>query len=197
MEKSIPCADSNNQMIKDMSDTLMEIGITDAANYYESDDYSKPYFKIAKEFKKESEKDPDVYYIYIDVDDNEYTVHGRYVHEHFGGANRAAMLVAGLLTGSIVEVALVFPDRMAGFFLANTGDPAKNVQVIDDNAETIMKHLNSPMAAAPNIHGHILFSPAFPYYLQYGGGRQPQIEGVRVYLLSSVFAEHPEYYVIQ
>ena len=197
MEKIIPCASCDNQMIKDMSDVLTEIGITDAANYYESDEYGKPYFKIAKAFKKETEDDPDFWYIYVDVDDNEYTVHGRYVHEHFGGANRAAMLVAGLLTGSTVEVALVFPDRMAGFFLQNTGDPAKNVKVIDDNAEDIMKHLNSPMAASPNLHGHVLFSPAFPYYLQYGGGRQPQIEGVTIYLLSSVFGEHTEYYVIQ
>lgn len=197
MEKSIPCAESNNEMIKDLSKVLIGLGITDANNYYEADDYAKPYFKIAKKFKKETDKDPDVYYIYVDVDDNEYTVHGRYVHEHFGGTDRAAMLVVGLLTGSIVEVALVFPDRMAGFFLTNTGDPAKNVKVIDDNAEEIMRHLNSPMAAAPNIHGHVIFSAAFPYYLQYGGGRQPQIEGVRIYLLSSVFAEHPEYYVIQ
>ena len=196
MERSIPCASSDNQMIKNMSEVLVELGLNDAKNYYESDEYSKPYFKIAKQFKKESDDDPDVCYIYIDVDDSEYTVHGRYLHEHFGGANRAAMLVAGLLTGSIVEVALVFPNKMAGFFMQNTGNPAENVKVIDLNAEEIMNHLNSPMASAPNVHGHIIFTPAFPYYLQYGGGRQPQIEGVQVYLLSAVFGEHTEYYVV-
>ena len=197
MEKMIPCASTTDQMIKDMSEVLLEIGVTDGANYYESDEYRVPYFKIAKPFKKETEDDPDFWYIYVDVDENEYTVHGRFIHEHFGGANRAAMLVAELLTGSTVEVALVFPDRMAGFFMQNTGDPAKNVKVIDDNADTIMKHLNSPMATMPNVHGHVLFSPAFPYYLYYGGGRQPQIEGVTIYLLSSVCGEHTEYYVIQ
>lgn len=198
MEKSIPCASTDNQMIADMSKALMEAGITDGAlNYYESDEYSVPYFKIAKKFKKETENDPDVCYVYVDVDENEYTVHGRYVHEHFGSERRAAELVLGLLCGEIVEVALVFPNKMAGFFLPNLGDPEKHVNVINDNAEQIMKHLNSPMATSPNVHGHTLFSPAFPYYLQWGGARQPQIEGVQIYMLSSVFAEHPEYYVIK
>ena len=197
MEKSIACASTENEMIKDLSKALLDAGVNEGANYYESDEYGKPYFKLSKPFKKELENDPDVCYVYVDVDDNEYTVHGRYLHEHFGSANRAVSLALGLLSGEIVEVALFFPDRMAGFFLFNTGNPEKHIKVIDDNAEQIMEHLNSPMASAPNLHGHILFSPAFPFYLQWGGGRQPQIKGVEVYMLSSVFAEHPEYYVIR
>lgn len=185
-------------MIADMSAALAEVGIVDGfQNYYESDEYGVPYFKIPKKFKKESENDPDVCYVYVDVDENEYTVHGRYVHEHLGNERQAAKLVLGLLTGAIAEVALVFPNKMAAFFLPNTGDPAQNVKVIDDNAEKIMEHLNSPMASAPNVHMHVLFSPAYPYYLHFGGGRQPQIEGVQIYMVSSVFAEHPEYYVIR
>ena len=197
MEKSLSCATTDNQMIKDMSSVLVEMGIQDAANYYESDEYGKPYFKIAKKFKKETENDPDVCYIYIDVDDMEYTVHGRYLHEHISNENGAATLVLGLLSGAIAEVVLVFPNKMAGFFVQNTHVPEQNVKIIDLNAEEIMKHLSSPIASAPNVHGHVLFSAAFPYYLQYGGGRQPQIEGVQIYMVSSVFAEHPEYYIIQ
>ncbi|MCH5160104.1 MAG: hypothetical protein J1F66_04560 [Clostridiales bacterium] len=197
MERSHPCTTTDNEMIKDMSIALLKCGIDEGANYYEADEYSKPYFKISKKFKKESDNDPEVCYIYIDVDDAEYTVHGRYIHEHLSHENKAVNLVLGLLSGAIAEVVLVFLNKMAGFFLLNTGDPEKNVNVINDNAETIMEHLSSRMASAPNVHGHIIFSAAFPYYLQYGGGRQPQIEGVQIYMLSSVFAEHPEYYIIQ
>lgn len=198
MEKAILCSSTDNQMIADMSVALAEAGIVDGSqNYYESDEYSVPYFKIPKKFKKESDSDPDVCYIYVDVDDNEYTVHGRYVHEHIGNERKAANLVLGLLCGAIAEVALVFPNKMAAFFVMNTGDPEQNVKIIDENAEQIMEHLNSPMASAPNVHMHILFSPAFPYYLQYGGARQPQIEGVQIYMVSSVFGEHAEYYIIK
>ena len=184
-------------MIKDLSKVLAECGIENAENYYVADEYSVPYFKIPKKYKKEYESDPDVCYIYVDVDDNEYTVHGRYVHEHLGSEQRVANLVLGLLSGELAEVALVFPNKMAAFFIPNTGDPEQNVKIIDLNAETIMKHLNSPMASAPNVHMHMLFSAAHPYYLHCSGGRQPQIEGVQVYMVSSVFGEHPEYYVIR
>ena len=197
MEKAISCVTTDNHMIRDLAITLLQCGIEDAENYYESDEYSVPYFKIAKKYKKESENDPDVCYIYVDVEENEYTVHGRYVHEHIGSENRVANLVLGLLSGAIAEVALVYPNKMAGFFLQNTGDPEQNIKVIDMNAEFILKQLNSPMASSPNVHGHTMFEAAFPYYLQWGGGRQPQIEGVTVYMLSSVFGEHAEYYIIQ
>lgn len=197
MERTLSCAASDNQMIKDLSKVLQECGIEGAENYYEADEYRVPYFKLPKKFKRETEHDPDVCYLYVDVEDNEYTVHGRYVHEHLSHENKVATLVLGLLSGAIAEVALVFPDRMAAFFLLNTGDPEQNVKVIDLNAETIMKHLNSPMASAPNVHGHTMFEAAFPYYLQWGGGRQPQMKGVEVYMLSSVVGEHAEYYVIR
>ena len=197
MERKHSCAASDNQMIKDLSKVLIECGIEGAEDYYEADEYRTPYFKIPKKYKKESERDPDVCYVYVDVEETEYTVHGRYVHEHLSHENKVANLVMGLLSGEIAEVALVFPDRMAGFFVQNTGDPEQNAKIVDLNAETIMKHLNSPMASAPNVHGHTMFEAAFPYYLQWGGGRQPQIEGVQIYIVSSVVGEHPEYYVIR
>ena len=197
MEKELLCVNSDNQMIKDLSKVLTECGVEGADHYYEADDYNAPYFKLPKKYKKESDNDPDVCFVYVDIDENEYTVHGRYIHEHLGGEQQVANLVLGLLSGAIAEVALVFPDKKAGFFMMNTGDPEQNIKVIDINAETIMEHLNSPMAAAPNVHGHIMFEPAFPYYLHWGGGRQPQIQGVTVYMVSIVVGEHPEYYIIQ
>lgn len=197
MERKIACSTTDNQMILDMSKVLIECGIDEGQYYYEADEYSVPYFKISKQFKKETDNDPDKVYLFIDVNETEYTVHGRYIHEHIGNERRVANLVIGLLEGSIAEVALVFPNKMAGFFMLNTGDPAKNVKVIDDNAEQIMEHLSSPLANMANVHGHIIFSAAHPYYLQYGASRQPQIEGIQVYLLSSVFGEHTEYYGIR
>ena len=197
MEKKIACKTSDNQMILDLSKVLVECGIDAAKNYYQADEYHVPYFKIPKQFHKEANDDPDVVYLFVDVDDNEYTVHGRYIHEHIGNERQVANLVMGLLSGAIAEVALVYPDRMAGFFMMNTGAPEKNIKVIDDNADYIMEHLFSPLASMSNVHGHMIFSAAHPYYLQYGASRQPQIQGVQVYMLSAVFGEHTEYYVIK
>ena len=185
-------------MIKELSAALKESGIEDGYQYYyDSPDYSVPYFKIPKAFKKETEDDPDYHYLYIDVGDNEYTVHGSYIHEHLGGVAQVIFLVNNLLNGVVVEVALVYPDRVAGFFVLNQGSPEKNVGVINDNVDTIMGYVNSPIGASPNAHIHTLFSPAHPYTLLCGGLRRPQLQGVTIYLVSIVFAEHPEYYIIK
>lgn len=132
----------------------------------------------------------------MDVDKNEYTVHGRYIHEHIQNEFDVAELVLGLLTGTIVEVAIFFPNKMAGFFMPSLGDPRKNVAVIDHNAKTIMEHLSSSMASSLNFHGHVLFQPVEPYFLQVGAIKQPQLQGAQIYMVSSVFAEHPEYFII-
>ena len=198
MEQQKLCTSANNEMIVELSKALVKAGIEDGAQfYYEADDYPTPYFKIPKAFKKESPEDPDFHYIYIDIEGNEYTVHGSYVHEHLGSAAQVVELVNQLYSGKTVEVALVYPDRMAGFFMRNTGDPQKNVDVINENAKTIMEFVDSPIGASPNTHIHTLFSPAHPYMLLCGGIRKPQIQGVTIYLVSYVFAEHPEYYVIR
>ena len=196
MEKAISCATAENSKIKELATILGKLGMDGCENYYEADEYSVPYFKLPKKFKKETDNDPDDCFVYVDVGD-EYTVHGRYLHEHLQTAQQAARLAYELWTGAIVEVVLVFPDRMAGFFLPNLGAPEKHIKVIDDNVEYIMEQLNSPMASSMNFHGHLLFSASSPYFLQVGASRQPQIEGVTVYAISSVFAEHPEYYVIR
>ena len=197
MEKKLLCTSTDNEMILELSKALLKAGIQDGDHYYEADEYAVPYFKLAKAFKKEEPDDPDYHYLFIDVGKNEYTIHGKYVHEHLGGIAQVMWLVQELFSGGIAEVALVFPDRMAGFFMPNTGDPQKNVNVIDANAETIMEYVNSPIGANPNAHIHTLFTPAHPYTLLCGGIRMPQIQGVTIYMVSYVFAEHPEYYIIQ
>ena len=197
MENQFLCTSSNDQRIRALSNALLDLGIADAAHYYEADEYSVPYFKLGKKFKKESPADPDFHYLYVDVDEDEYTVHGQYGHEHFADAVLAAWLVKALFTGETVEVALVFPDKMAGFFMNNTGDPEQNVKVITDNAKTIMDILNSPSGSMRNVHVHTAFAPSHPYFLLCGGFRRPQIADVTIYMVSYVFAEHPEYYVIQ
>ena len=185
-------------MITELSEALINGGITDGADcYYEADDYPVPYFKLAKAYKKEEPSDPDYDYLYVDVGETEYTVIGSYVHEHFRGVDMVVQLVQMLLSGETVEVALVFPDRMAGFFMLNTGDPQKNVDVINNNAEAIMEYVNSPVGAMQNSHIHTVFSPAHPYTLLCGGIRKPQISGVTTYLVSCVLGEHPEYYIVQ
>ena len=205
MEKENLCMSSDNQLIKKFSEALVKQGITDGTQfYYTDDDFHLPFFKLPKAYKKESPDDPDVHYVFVDVDTathelnkGEYTVHGNYVHEHIADADRAAELVVQLLKAEMVEVAIVYPDRMAGFFVNNTGDPQKNVDIIGENFREIKGYLESDMAALRGGHMHTLFPKIFPNYLQYGPSVQHRIPGISIYLVSSIIAEHPEFYVIQ
>lgn len=205
MEKENLCVLSDNQLIKKFSEALVKQGITEGTQfYYTDDDFHLPFFKLPKAYKKESPDDPDVHYVFVDVDTathglnkGEYTVHGNYVHEHIADADRAAALVAQLLKAEMVEVAIVYPDRMAGFFANNTGDPQKNVDIIGENFREIKGYLESDMAALRGGHMHTLFPKIFPNYLQYGPSAQHRIPGISIYLVSSIIAEHPEFYVIQ
>lgn len=205
MEKENLCVLSDNQLIKKFSEALVKQGITEGTQfYYTDDDFHLPFFKLPKAYKKESPDDPDVHYVFVDVDTathglnkGEYTVHGNYVHEHIADADRAAALVAQLLKAEMIEVAIVYPDRMAGFFVNNTGDPQKNVDIIGENFGDIKGYLESDMAALRGGHMHTLFPKIFPNYLQYGPSAQHRIPGISIYLVSSVIAEHPEFYVIQ
>ena len=205
MEREMLCADSDNALVKKFSEALVRQGVTEGAQYYYTDDnYHLPFFKIPKAYKKESPSDPDVHYVFVDVDSNppgtakeEYTVHGNYVHEHIADADKAAEFVLQLIKAEMVEVALVHPDRMAGFFVANTGDPEKNVGIIAENFTTIKGYLESDMAALNSGHMHVLFPKIFPKYLQYGPTTKYWIPGINIYLVSSVIAEHPEFYIIR
>ena len=205
MEKEMLCANSNNALVKRLSEALLKHGVTEGAQvYYEDDDYHLPFFKIPKAYKKESPDDPDVHYVFVDVDtathglnNGEYTVHGNFVHEHIADADRAAELVAQLLRAEVVEVAIVYPDRMAGFFVNNTGDHQKNVDIIGENFAYIKGYLERDMDVLRGGHMHTLFPQIFPNYLQYGPTTKYRIPGINIYLVSSVFAEHPEFYIIQ
>ena len=203
MEQKHLCAQTDDEMIRNFSQALLAHGVTDGADcYYTDEEYPYPFFKLPKAYKKESPTDPDTHYVFVDVEEKtgphggEYTVQGNYVHEHIPDADRAANLVADLLRGAIVEVALVYPDRFAGFFVGNTGDPQKNVDIISEHADEILGFLKDA-AGLRGGHMHVLFSRAHPNKLQFGPTTSHRIAGVSIYLVSSVLAEHPEFYVIQ
>ena len=204
MEKELLCTSSDNQLIKKFSQALLELGIKDGArHYYTTENCRYPFFKIPKAYKKENPDDPSVHYAFVDIDDDppfsdeEYTVFGNFVHEHFDNPEQAAELVSKLLSGEVVEVAIVYPDRMAGFFVKNTGDPQKNVDIIAENFESIKPHLDTDVAVMNGGHFHSLFEKSFPYSLQYGPSTDHVLSGISIYMVSSVLAEHPEYYVSQ
>ena len=200
MEKENLCSKSDSQLIKALAETLVKYGITEGSDvYYTDEDYNLPFFKIPKAYKKETPDDPDVHYIFIDVNDSmlEYTVHGNYVHEHIDDADKAVELVMQLLNAEVVEVAIVYPDRIAGFFVNNTGDPQANVDIVVENFETIKYHIDRDLGNFNGGHMHVLFQTAATNYFMYGPTTRHRLQGINIYLVSAVFAEHPEFYVIQ
>lgn len=199
MEKQIKCFETEMQAVKLLAEELKAHGITKGADvFYEADDYSAPYFKIPKEYKKETESDPNEDFLYVDVDEDrgEYTVHGKYVHEHIGSAEKAAELAKSIFDGRVVELALVCPDRMAGFFTPNAGSPDLNADKVGENAEEIMNLLFKSQLTA-GYHVHTASQAAFPFSLLYGASRQPQIEDVEIYIACITLGEHTEYYVVK
>ena len=202
MEQKLLVRDSDNQLIHKLSQALKEQGIYEGADYYYVDDNFKlPFFKIPKDYKKETPSDPDVHYIFIDIDNNppfggneEYTVQGNYLHEHLSSAHSASQLVKRIYTGEYVEVALILKDRQASCFLKNQGDPQKNVGLFMENIDYIFECLKNPRAGG---HMHQVFALSAPYFLNYSLGEQQMFEGYSAYAVSSVFAEHPEYYILK
>lgn len=202
MEQKLPVKDADNELIIKFSNALKKQGIYEGADcYYIDENFKLPFFKVPKAYKKEQPSDPDIHYIFVDIDDNppflekeEYTVQGNYVHEHIANADSAAELVKKLYTGEYVEVAIVYPDRQAAFYLKNQGDPEGNVGVLMNNVSTIIECLSN---AKEGGHMHRIFSPAYPYNLQFGLGKQQVLPNIEVYAVSSVFAEHPEFYVLK
>ena len=67
-------------------------------------------------------------------------------------ADKAAEFVLQLIKAEMVEVALVHPDRMAGFFVANTGDPEKT--------GAAMKHLSELMDKSRTEHPEFYIADA-------------------------------------
>ena len=202
MEQQFLVKDTDDKLIIKFSEALKAHGIYEGAEFYYTDDnLSLPFFKIPKDYKKEEPNDPDVHYIFVDVNDNspfsgseEYTVSGNYAHEHIANVDNAVDLVKKLLSGEIVEVALVLKDRYACYFLTNRGDPKENVNAMASNLEVIKDCLQN---ASTTVHIHRFPSFAQPYSLVYGGGDTRQIPNTEIYFVSSVFAEHPEFYIVK
>lgn len=71
MEKEMLCATSDNALVKKFSEALVKQGINEGAQYYYTDDdFHLPFFKIPKAYKKESPDDPDIHFVFVDVDSN-------------------------------------------------------------------------------------------------------------------------------
>ncbi len=204
MEKERKISESGHAAMQALSAKLKEAGVFEGSDvYYEDENFADPFMKIPKAYKKENENDPDVHYIFVDVGEGpagmEYTVTANFVHEHIPGAADAATLINGLLTGEIVELALVYEDMKVSFYMKNTGDHEKNVQYLAGDKETadyVLEHMNNPMVQAGQVHQHLIFPKNYPYSLMYENAGRHVLPGVKVYVVSAIFGEHPEYYVM-
>ena len=201
MEQKLLVKDSEDALIHELSQALLSEGVTEGADcYYISDGYGVPFFKIPKAFKKEDENDPDFYHVFIDVEkkpgsltSKEFSVYGSYHHEHFTKASDAAICTKQLLTGVLCEVALVIGHRQASLFMLNTGDPKANVDGLMSDFENIYKQMSEGKPG--NYHFHTYYTKTFPYYLLLDYNPQKDINQ-NAYALSSILAEHPEFYIL-
>ncbi len=201
MEKVFKVKDSTNNLIIEFSRALKKAHILDGCDlYYEDENYHCPFFKIPKPFLKEHKNDPDVHYIFVDIEEKEYTVHGNYAHEHVTDINNAIFWVSALLKGFVVEYALVINGRQASCFIKNTGDPKKNVDYIANDKKSclyIMDIMNKKMPPQGS-HLHIYFEKSFPGYLMLKTIPMNEIlNKYSIYMISAQFGQHPEYYLIQ
>ena len=196
MERKIKITEKTAQEIQGVAEELKRVGLEAFADsYYEDDEYTGPFFKIEKPFKRENDKDPDTECIFLDVT-HEYTVHTRTGHEHYNDAKKAVEIVKGLFDGTLAEVALCFPTLTARFLIENTGDPEKNISKMNNNAKDLMEIVNGVVnELSPIKHIHHLFAPAFPHYLQILADENFMYGGCEVYLQSIIMGEHAEIYM--
>ncbi len=206
MEKQLFVKDSNNPFLQALTDELEKAGIREGSDvYYEDEAYKCPFFKIPKKYLKEDDTDPDFHYIFVDVEEFgqtglEYTVQGNFVHEHFNKVEDAVRLIKALLEGTVVEMALVFGDMKASFFMNHTGDHAKNVNFFGEDKEAVdyvFEACKNPSVCSGLMHSHVIFSKVHPYYLMCEHTTSYKLRGIEVYMASAIFGQHPEYYVIQ
>lgn len=205
MEQRHLCANTDNENVKKFALALMNAGITDGAEcYYTDEGFSSPFFKIPKAYRKETPNDPDVHYVFVDVDAvsplgdvAEYTVHGNYVHEHIVAPEDAAELVAKLINEEVAEVALVLPDKYISCFINHTGDHEANVNFITNNMEYIQNFIYKDVEVFKGGHMHTIFPTIYPNNLQYGPNTRYHLEGISIYLVSSLIGIHPEFYIIR
>ena len=196
MEIKIKITEKTDTKLKEVAEELKKVGLEAFADsYYEDDEYTGPFFKIEKPFKKETEKDPEIECIFLDVT-HEYTVHTRTGHEHYNDAQKAVEIVKGLFDGTLAEVALCFPSLTARFLIENTGNPEKNIAKMNDNAKSLMDIVNKVVnMLSGTSHIHQLFEAAFPHYLQVLANENFMYGGCQVYLQSIIIGEHAEIYM--
>lgn len=197
MEREIKITDNTEQNIVAVAEELKKVGLGDfASSFFVDDDFSGPFFKIVKDFAAESDTDATQEVIFLDVGE-EYTVHTRLGHEHFRDVKKAVELIKGLYDETLAEVALCFSTVMARFVIQNTGDPQKNIEEINKNAQELMGLLNN---FAGNLklggHVHLAFEAAYPYSLQIIP-QDGNIYGYQLYLQSVIIGYHSEIFVVR
>ena len=193
MEEKLLCKDCDNELIKDLSVELVEAGYKDGEYYFKSSDYRCPFFKISKPFKKESEIDPEIQYIFIDVGYNEYTISFHIHHEHISSVKRTVDLVNKIFNGEVVDVALFHYGRVASTFAVNTGDPKKNIEVLSKNLSIYEGYFLSEALGMYHMHYNSGFS--YPYVLKIERTDKFNLGNFNSYFSSDVFAENVEYYI--
>ena len=197
MESKLEITKNTEKNIRDLAKALKEVGLDEFADgYFKDDRFDNKYFKILKPFAKEDDDDPDIETLFIDVSSEEYTVHTRLGHEHYSDAKTTATMVKGLFDGTLAEVALCFPNITARFLVANTGDAKKNVDIIYNNADSIMEIINDSISVLnTSAHIHRYFEAAFPNYLQILPKENYMFDDSEVYMQSVVMGTHPEIYL--
>lgn len=201
MEKKLLCSNAANTAIKGLSEALKRHGITDGADEYYFDDGMKyPFFKIPKKYKKEKPGDPDVHYVFIDVNGSsinsvDYRVHGSHTHEHLRNADETADLAAKLLSGDVVEVGIVDCEAAVCFFMNDRGNPEENIAVIERNKPMINEYLSYYQHRWGERHTHADFDEVSPHRL-YCGIPKCTLEGAVIFMFSAKLGEHPTIKVI-
>lgn len=197
MEKKITVSASSDACLIDLAQELQAVGLGKYADsYYMDEAYDVPYFKVVKPFASETPNDPQEEIIFVDAGD-EYTVHSRLGHDHFGTAKEAAIVVRGLYDGAIVEVALCLPTVTARFLTANSGDPEQNVDKIAHASQAVMDILSSCDSLPVNTHMHRYFAAAAPFYLQIIPEENTMWNDCVAYFQSVTFGYHAEIYIVE
>ena len=159
-----------------------------------------PFFKIPKKYKKEKPDDPDVHYVFIDVNGSsinsvDYRVHGSHTHEHLRNADETADLAAKLLSGDVVEVGIVDCEAAVCFFMNDRGNPEENIAVIERNKPMINEYLSYYQHRWGERHTHADFDEVSPHRL-YCGIPKCTLEGAVIFMFSAKLGEHPTIKVI-
>ena len=77
--------------------------------------------------------------------------------------------------------------------MINTGDPKQNVDEFMSDFENIYKQMSEGKAG--NYHIHMYYPNTFPYTLHIEFNARKELANYNAYAISSILAEHPEYYI--